>query len=444
MNDILNIFLTRGIEIVKVEKAKLIDVLQNKIGLIKSELPSTLPKEIETIMATKYNVKYAHVVDVFNGVQQLEMQSDDMLFKLTKSMHDALIKRYESFDVSDLDVNIYFTPNNIKQFDKKYTYAKDDRVVKFKEWIQIYPDQYSTKADSDEIYRWQCINRLNYNPKTQRDLIIKNVNGVTIQKIDYNETSGDEIFNLMYNNDYISDEITININTDLYPLPEIKNGEIILSEECVMDLIDGFHRFYSIGRVKSLKPDWKYVCKINLVMWDTDKANQYMWQTNHQNHFSDEKEEELDKSSEAYHAMYKLDTSSKFLLKGEMNENNENYVFVKKQLIKIFDINNSSIKIKDKKEVKKNTFNIVRLIEENINKIIEEKDLYDKKFNKTDWLIYLYLINASNKFNLDIIELVDRAEQNSLFEIIKIQNNPNDKHYSLLNDIIKEVKDYVS
>ena len=96
-------------------------VLSKKIIQFKTEYPKTAQREVERLMANKYNVKYGDTVDIFNGISPFSVDelSYDMLYKFTRSMHEFALTKYETLDPSDLNVDIYFTANERKDLEAK-------------------------------------------------------------------------------------------------------------------------------------------------------------------------------------------------------------------------------------------------------------------------------------------------------------------------------------
>jgi hypothetical protein len=380
-------------------------------------------------------------LDIINGRKPLELQSDDLLFKFMKSIHDSLEKNNRSdYDKTDINVDLYFTKNNYDEYNKPYIYKKEDKTVTIKKgkWMEANPDQYIAVLSSDEIYRLECIQRLNYNPDTQRDLIIRDVGGVEVKTIDYNKKSGAEIFSLMANDQYITDTITININPDFYPYPAVIDGDLVITEECVMDLIDGFHRYYNICRAKSKYPNWQFNCLVAITMWNEEKATRFMKQEDHQNHYKNEKVDKLDKSSEANFIVERLDKNCpNFLLKGTLSET-DIHVFLKKTIDEIFDVNmNKRVDAADFQSKRRETIIISNQIEKGINAIIEHMDWFGKEFSKTDWFICLYVISQSEENKFDVISLFDYVNKQNL-KSINIKRNPIRKHYEILNKIVSK------
>src|SRR5690606_26642351 len=110
--------------------------------------------------------------------------------------------------------------------------TKDEDII-FDEWFKIKYDQYSVKTTIDEVIKWRNNNRLIYNPETQRDLVIKeSKGGISIKTVDINMEAVDNMIRLMENDEFFSDELTININTDINTsskqLVAVKNGKLII------------------------------------------------------------------------------------------------------------------------------------------------------------------------------------------------------------------------
>ncbi|HHT96688.1 MAG TPA: hypothetical protein GXZ90_02180, partial [Clostridiales bacterium] len=307
----------------KIDDKILREVLQRKIKMIKDH-PRTAINDVESWMAKEYNVKRGDTVSILNGTTPIEALNYDMLYKFMKSIRNGLADSQQNFDLSDLSETKYFTDIEIEEFSKPIEVKEYNDDIIFKEWVQIAPDQFVTKATIDEIVMWRNLNKIRYNPETQRDMTVKNNKGVEIKVVTLNRKSIREIYQLMVNNDFIPDDLTLNINTDINinddQLPYVSNNNLIVPLESLIDIIDGFHRYYTMCTVKDANPDWNFTCIINIVMWDTEKANRFMLQRDKKNHLSDRQTTRIDKSSEVNYVINRLNNSSRFHWNGKVDD----------------------------------------------------------------------------------------------------------------------------
>ena len=90
--------------------------------------------------------------------------------------------------------------------------------------------------------------------------------GVVIRVLRIIKQAIESITGLMSNNEFITDDITINVNPELYPncVRDVRNN-LIIDKEAVIDLIDGMHQYISMTEVKDLNPDWDYNTEVRIV-----------------------------------------------------------------------------------------------------------------------------------------------------------------------------------
>lgn len=409
-------------------------VLQEKIIKI-DKLPRTVFQSIENYMADKYNVKHGDAVSILNGMLPIETLSYDMLYKLMKSIDKGLnlywrkIKDKNSqlnINLLDLDENKYFTDVEIEEFSKPFITKEYNHDIVFVDWVQIAMDQYVTKATIDEIIQWRNLNKIRYNPETQRDMTIKDSKGVEIKVVTLNKKSIKEIYDLMVNDDFIPDDLTFNINADVNindnQLPYISSNKLIVPKEALIDIIDGFHRYYTMCTVKDANPYWDFTCIINIVIWDTGKANRFMLQRDKKNHLSDKQVTRIDKRSETNYVIDRLNSSKKFHWNGKIDDD------------MYFNLNNIIIDIFNP-TTREEAVKLYKDIEENINLIIEENSYFDKTFTKVEWFVYLYLIKKAQREKKNYIGLIKNISVDRLTKQIEFKKKPRKSHYKLIDEM---------
>lgn len=424
----------------KVDDKILREILQRKIKEV-NKLPRAAFQSVESYMVNEYNVKHGDIVSILNGTMPIEVLGYDMLYKLMKSIEGGVYKYWEhsneeqlNINLSELDEDIYFTDIEIEEFSRPVDNKVYDSDIIFTEWIQITPDQYVVKATIDEIIQWRNLNKIKYNPETQRDMTVKNSKGVEIKVVTLNKKSIKEMYELMINGDFIPDDLTFNINTDINikgeQLPHISYDNLIIPKEALIDIIDGFHRYYTMCTVKDANPDWQFTCIINITMWDTEKANRFMLQRDKKNHLSDKQTTRIDKRSETNYVIDRLNNSRKFHWNGKIDNDTH------------FELNNIITDIFNP-TTREEAVLLHKSIEENINLVIEENSYFDKQFTKEEWFVYLYLIKKTQDEKIDYIDLIDRLDVDKLIEKIEFKRKPRKLHYKLIDDMVGRVMSHV-
>lgn len=407
-------------------------VLQSKIALINSpKLPSTIFDEVKATMYNKFNVKSDRTVDIFNGFEPIETLPYHMLYKLMTSIKEVGAKCGD-FDTSELNEQLYFNENEVtnNEYDKKIPDKEEDFDIVIKDWHQTNVGMYSyitIHTDINEVIKWRDYNKLRFNPETQRDLVVVETNGVPISKLDINEKAILEMQELMYNGSYFPVAGALNINPELYdeyPF-EIKGSSLVINRRFKIDLVEGFHNYLAYTGVKDKNKDWNYPCEFRLYLMNVDDANRYILQMDKKNHFKVSQTTRIDSLSPYNYFITNLNNSSKFSLRGTID--NEMFLNLFKILPKIIQIGN----IPDAART-------ISQIMPMLNYVVMHTDHFDVPFDKSEWFAYLYLAKKSIEKKLDFEKLIVNVDINSLFSEIKIKNEPLNRHYRVLNNIIEE------
>lgn len=406
----------------------LLDILQYKIAKIK-EHPRSAQKEVEEIMLRKFNVSYGTTIDIFNGLLPLETLSDDILYKLMVSLQEMIINndRYRYIGANDLYPSKYFNEYQIKQYEKPFEKDEDDTDIIFDQWLQVAHDQYVCVVSVDKIVEWRNLNKIKYNPKTQRELTEKTTKGgIVIKVVTIFKKALKEIGEKMENNEHIPDDITFNINPDYYEEPRIIRGKLVIPKESRVDIIDGFHRYLKMCDTKDKISDWKYKCIVNVMVFNEEKAQRYMIQKDKKNHLSKKQLIRMDKSDKSNYVVSRLNESSDFHHKGKIDD--DTFVLLVKLISELFNPQDRAEAVQ-----------LSKTIENNINKIIEDKNLYDSALSKNEWFMYIYLLKKCDCNTNTFFKVVKKFNSKELLEKIKFINQPAKQHYKTIDTIFNEV-----
>lgn len=402
------------------------EILQRKIAQINT-LAKTVLIDVEKYMADKFNVRFSTTVDIFNGLIPIESLPYHMLYKLMVSIHNTNIERYVDLDVSELNPSIYFTDEEINESKQPIEYDNEEKDIVISNWLQVNPDQWVCVIPIEQLIEWRNLNKIRYNPKTQRSLTIKESKGVVTKVITLVQKSLKEIYSLMVNNEFISDDITLNINPDLYKEPFIIHGNLIISKESQIDIIDGFHRLLKMWDVKEKDTNWKYNCIVNVMSFNEDKANRYILQKDKKNHLTEEQTAKLDKNSESNYVLTRLNEDGFFYLKGTIT--GKKFVLLKRIIDQLFEL-------KDKRQ----SFRLYDYIKNNLNTLIENNDYFNRDMTHNEWYIYLYVMKYCIENELDFISVISKFDIDKLLKQINIKNSPLKRHKVLLDERLSEVK----
>jgi len=405
--------------------------LNRKIKQIK-EFPRSAQKEVEKVMATKYNVKFGDTVDIFNEISPFSVKelNDEMLYKLMNSIREVALNRYESLDPSDLFVNKYFTEEEIELYEKPLD-EETDFDIEITDWKQVSPNKYTIYVSIDEVIRWRNYNKLRFNPETQRDLVTIIVKGVPIKKLDINRKSVNEMKELRKKGLYFPVRGIININPDYFDKPIIKDGKMIIPAETHMDLIEGFHNYIAMCEVKDENPNYEELCEFDIMLLNVDDANRFILQMDKKNHFKTNQTIRMDRINQVNYIIDQLNKSGEFHLYGTINSSMA--VFINRIITRLFDV----------RQDRRKAIELLDKITNNMNYAVKSKNHFDKPFDKYEWLIYLTATSYAIDKNVNFNEVIDDINLADIIKELDVVNVPTSRHYKLINNYLSEVINHV-
>ena len=420
-----------------IDDKKLREVLQKKIAHINDSrsFPRTVREEVCNLLAHKYNVSYSDSVDIFNSNIPVETLGYNMLFKLMICIKEVALSRWEELDPNDLYAPNYFTEMEIREYELPINDKKNDKDIVISKWLQVNSDQYVCTVSIDELLEWRDLNKIRYNPKTQRRLTEKTDKNVVYKVITVYPESLREIRELMHNNQFISDDITFNIDPSRYPAPKVVRGKLIIHKEIVIDILDGFHRLKEMIEEKTFNKDWAYNCIVNIVMFNEEKANQFILQRDKKNHLTREEVNEKDENSEIKFIINTLNDSNKFNLKKTIDQ--KKFDIVHNIISALFDLDNRINRKKSFLERRQKSVEISNLIRDNINYIINSKKLFNVDFTPEMWLVSLYLTYFCYVNNYDMDDVLKYINFEKLVSNINFRNYPTKGDYKYLREAVK-------
>jgi hypothetical protein len=394
--------------------------------------PKSFQDQFKSLMFNMYNITGGEATDILNGKLPVELMQKDTMFKLTKVLYE-LNKRPEStFDFKKLNIDDYFTDKEKNEFNKNVDRKSNDEDIVIKQWLQVNDDQYIIVVPMDDVLSWVNKNKIKYNPETQRDLTIKETKSGQLKKVTLFEDSLKDIYDAMENNRYISDALSLNINPDFNAPPRILRGNLIIPNESNLDCIDGFHRLTDAILVKLKHPDWNQNFIFNLMVFDKDKAVQFIIQEDKKNHLTDEQVSKSDAADASNFIIDKLNKSNNFHLRNTIDDNMS--VTLNKIITKLFNPH-KLYSIEDRQDAVR----LYSIIEKNINELVEQYNLFNTDVTKEMWFIYLYTLKYTLDNKLNFIECINKINMGNLLQQIQFTNQPINKHYKIMNEVISNV-----
>ena len=235
-----------------------------------------LNEQVAQYCFQKFNVPLGRTKDITSDRIQLNTLSDEDIFFLTSGVDDA---------VKTFDINNYYDQTEIKNYKKcKYQEAKLNWPIAIscfpvdnKQWIGI--------IDAALLNELNKANMINYNPNKQRGLI-KIINGDSVEfKEMLIQKSVNQIQNLMEKNEYIPDDITLDIPEESDPEYEYddKLHTLYIHKLNHFDITDGYHRFRAILQCLEKNPNFNYPMEVRVTAFSEQRTRQFIYQKDQKN-----------------------------------------------------------------------------------------------------------------------------------------------------------------
>lgn len=390
----------------------------------------TFKNEIKKMLSQTFNVTPGETVDILEGYQPVDTMPLNIAYKVCRVLYEINKKTEDGFNIKLLEVDKYFSKTEQEQFEKKIDLDKQIDDIVIDEWFQVEFDRYKCKISIDKMMEvFYNVNRLRYNEKTQRKLTVLEKDGIKYKKVTLVVDSLKQIRELMESNDFISDDLSLNINPEFYEVPRVVRGKLVIPKESVIDIIDGFHRYLMMTQVKLHNPDWEFPVLFNLMTYDEDKANQWIWQQDQKNHLDEDQSVVINKADMTNMMLNWLDNSSRFYLRGKLSSDSSIYASANKIVKRLFPI-----------KTNQEAVNLAKIVEANINSYIEEYDYYDKEFTKEEWFMSFYFTNQSIALNKPFMDIIKQIKVSTLIKKLNFKKAPTEKDYKVLDEVMKNVQ----
>lgn len=215
-------------------------------------------------------------------------------------------------DLEKLNPSLYYEDVELKRIDEYQVERKEKtNIIRFDNARQT--SEFSWKIDKLE---WKTLvdlfnnGLINYNIRTQRQTTKKLYKGQVIEKITINPRSVKEIKQAYKEGTFFPNAITLNIRqngherfkvTDKYPREDkdraedekIKIVEIEVTDESVVDIIDGMHRLMAAVELLEEDPNATNWTEVNLYYLDENRAVDFIRQENKRNEIEEQHIEKI-------------------------------------------------------------------------------------------------------------------------------------------------------
>ena len=290
----------------------------------RQELVDKLKQTIETYVVDKTFVSF--VGDEIFRQHQMDRGNTNYILYHPESLPDKtdeelfwLVQATNKYVRNKIDIKSYFTSHEmIYENTRVIVENKEVYPLVFDNMIRVKTDQFIGVIDIDTLYSLYENQIINYNFNTQRNR----------RKGQYkpyvNKRSVKEISQLMKDDDYVPDTITLNLNKDNpevdYSYDEDNNRLIVRAGQ--LDIPDGYHRYRALIQTKLDNPDWEYTMELRIVNHDESKANKLISQSNKRNEINKTFLKTLNDKDPINMLINRLNEDSRSLLKDRISKQN--------------------------------------------------------------------------------------------------------------------------
>lgn len=255
-----------------------LEILLDKI-FITLDPKSNEYKNVQALM-----MQYNYLPGATNSVLRRNRPISDIEERELYWISNSIFSSYkEGALFAELDPKTWFTSKEIQSYDgDKIGTDKITYPIIFKDVFQLSDDQWMCVLPQDVIQKLYQSQIINYNPNTQRAMRRRKQGEDTRYEINLSRAKVTSICESMLCNLYIPDEITLNICTD-NPEADFSYGNGVLKLlSGQMDIIDGYHRYYSIIECLRRNPDFEINIQVKICSFSEQKARKFIVQKDRQ------------------------------------------------------------------------------------------------------------------------------------------------------------------
>lgn len=221
----------------------------------------------------KYGIPAELFRDYITQRKPVEEASEFILYAMLASIKHT----NTSFSIP---LNKWFSKKEINNFEN-FKMENENFIFPLKfDMVQITDDQWIGRIDVNKIKELCDAQMINYNPDTQRSMqkVIRNGNEEYI--VTLNKNSVNKIKESFDKGVFIPNTITLNIpvdsNAEFYY--DSKEKKLVITKLKTFDINDGYHRFISMLKEKTLVPEFNYPMELRITYFDIKKSQQFIYQ----------------------------------------------------------------------------------------------------------------------------------------------------------------------
>ncbi|SNZ10006.1 DNA-sulfur modification-associated [Terribacillus aidingensis] len=290
----------------------LTDKLIETIDSLRHEKKFT--SNIKQFLATNYSLSPGQVQGIINDTSKIKGLNSPELYVYAEAVYNFTEKE-------EVDPDKYYPTRMAKEIATEFKGETEETVsfpYVFEGIEQVAEDDFIGTIKASEIKKLMDSQLIQYNFDTQREARLrknsKTEEIIPIPKV--NESSVNEIVNLIKNDDLISSMLTFNARLGSGDTPGeeiIYNSDdrtLTINPGTLFDCMDGFHRVSGIVTALLQYPDKDMIFKINILNFTVEKARAYFAQMNTVNPVSKAQIERFAKKNYSTFVVEQLEYSS--------------------------------------------------------------------------------------------------------------------------------------
>ena len=245
------------------------DALRSRLKTVceKNAAKSTKVKEYMATCKRIYGIPESAISNYLYNIEDIENINDDLLGPVAETvLGEKVVAEY-------IDSASY----------KGYKYEEISVLDEFHPVIQVAPDQWITFIDCDDLIVLYDSGKIRYNPETQRPMRRTRSGNTEVYRFYKNDKAIAEMADALRRDLFIPNTITINLLKSGFEgnLEENYNeASATISFRSIdhFDLLDGYHRFLALRRVKLLDSSFEFTMELRITNFTLDKARQFIFQ----------------------------------------------------------------------------------------------------------------------------------------------------------------------
>lgn len=338
----------------------------------------------------EYAIPASITMDYLSGRRGLDEATNFMLF--------CLLDKISSHLKIDNKLNDFFTKHEQEVFSStKY----ENPPLKFPlilDMIRIDKDQWIGAVSAKRLMELRDSQIIWYNTNTQRTMTRIVRNEEEHWAITINKKAVGEIKDLLENNKYISNTITLNMPEDTDYVYANDKCKLIINHIEHFDIIDGYHRYLAISNAYNNNIKFDYPMELRITCYPQNKARQFIFQNNEQTKMSKIESDTFNQYRSSNMVIDRLNENNNCNLCGMINSSGIVDPGIMSAIIDLLYFKNTN----DMKTVIK----VTNDLRTKINTITEEDNsLLEQKWTK-EFIVATFICFESNNTDLEFIRTV--------------------------------------